>query len=185
MAARGSAARRGGGACRARARRRARRRQELLDDAARLEHHDAVAKSLDQAQIVADEEKSHAAPLDQLVEERQHLHRRARVERRGRLVGDHEVGLARQHHGDHRALPHAARKLVRIKFCHARRVGEANGVEQSQRRLARVASAQRAMEAQGFLDLRSDPHHRVEREARVLRDPADAPAAQHGACRRA
>ena len=37
------------------------------------------------------------------------------VERRGRLVGDQDVGLGDEHHGDHDALAHAARDLVRIE----------------------------------------------------------------------
>ena len=36
------------------------------------------------------------------------------VERRGRLVGDEQVGLVGERHGDHHPLPLAARELVRI-----------------------------------------------------------------------
>ena len=36
------------------------------------------------------------------------------VERGGRLVGDQQRGLAGERHGDHRALAHAARELVRV-----------------------------------------------------------------------
>ena len=39
---------------------------------------------------------------------------RDHVERRGRLVHDHQVGREQQRHRDHRALPHAAAELVRI-----------------------------------------------------------------------
>ena len=51
----------------------------------------------------------------ELVEDAQHLELHRHVERRGRLVGDQQVGLGDQHHGDHRALAHAARDLVRIE----------------------------------------------------------------------
>src|SRR3712207_9198031 len=36
------------------------------------------------------------------------------VEGGGRLVGDEQVGLAGDRHGDHRPLPHAAGELVRV-----------------------------------------------------------------------
>ena len=36
------------------------------------------------------------------------------VERRGRLVGDEQLGLVGQRHGDHHALPQAAGQLVRV-----------------------------------------------------------------------
>jgi len=58
----------------------------------------------------------HAAPGDQLVDDRQHLELDGDVERRGRLVGDQQVGLGDQHLGDHDALAHAARDLVRVEI---------------------------------------------------------------------
>ena len=44
------------------------------------------------------------------------------VQRRGRLVGQQDPGLAGQRHGDRRALPHAAGELVRVAV-RARRPG--------------------------------------------------------------
>ena len=49
-----------------------------------------------------------------LAQQLQHLRLDGDVERGGRLVGDQQLGLERQAHGDHRALLHAARELVRI-----------------------------------------------------------------------
>ena len=51
------------------------------------------------------------------------------VERRGRLVGDQEIGLAQQRHRDHHALAHAARKLVRILSHAPLGVGNAHQLE--------------------------------------------------------
>src|SRR5207245_1603451 len=50
----------------------------------------------------------------ELVEELEDLRLDRDVQRRRRLVGDEEVGVARQRHGDHHALPHPARELVRV-----------------------------------------------------------------------
>ena len=48
------------------------------------------------------------------IEEPQDLRLHRDVERRGRLVGDQQVGPPDQRHGDQHALAHAARELVRI-----------------------------------------------------------------------
>ena len=60
------------------------------------------------------------------------------VQRRGRLVGDQQVGPAGQRHGDHDALALAAGKLVRIGVDAPRRVGNADAIEQRERLLARL-----------------------------------------------
>ena len=72
------------------------------------------------------------------------------VERRGRLVGDEQVGLGDQHHGDHDALAHAAGKLVRIGAEDALGVADLHGLEHFQRapprlRLARPSNAPAAL----------------------------------------
>ena len=51
------------------------------------------------------------------------------VERRGRLVGDQQRGLAGQRHGDHDALAHAARQAVRIVVDALGRRGDAHQLE--------------------------------------------------------
>ena len=50
----------------------------------------------------------------QLADEIEDLRLHRDVERGRRLVGDQQRGIAGQRHGDHRALAHAARQLVRI-----------------------------------------------------------------------
>jgi hypothetical protein len=84
---------------------------------------------------------------------------------RGRLVGDQQVGFGDQHHGDHRALAHAAGHLVRIQARHHplgvadlhrfQRVDAPAGLALA----AHVAVAQRSVS----VDLAADGHHRVER----------------------
>ena len=50
----------------------------------------------------------------QLVQQVEDLRLHRHVQRRGRLVGHQQRGIAGQRHGDHHALAHAARQLVRI-----------------------------------------------------------------------
>ena len=51
------------------------------------------------------------------------------VERRRRLVGDQHLGIARQRHGDHDALAHAARQLVRIGVRALLRLGDVDAAQ--------------------------------------------------------
>ena len=52
------------------------------------------------------------------------------VQRGGRLVGEDDVGVVGDRHGDHRALPHAAGELVREGVGAAAGFGDADQVEQ-------------------------------------------------------
>ena len=53
-------------------------------------------------------------PLAQLVEELEDLGLDRHVEGGRRLVGDEQLGLAGERHGDHDPLAHAARELVGV-----------------------------------------------------------------------
>src|SRR5687767_10387469 len=87
-------------------------------------HHDHALRGLgDDAHVVRDEHDGHAELGLQLVQQLQDLGLDRHVERRGRLVGDEEVGITGQRHGDHHALPHAAGELVRILLHAALGVG--------------------------------------------------------------
>jgi hypothetical protein len=57
---------------------------------------------------VGDHEDRHAEPPLQVAQEVEDLGLDGHVERRGRLVGDEELRIAGQRHGDHDALAHAA-----------------------------------------------------------------------------
>ena len=57
----------------------------------------------------------------QLLEQLQHLGLHGDVERGGRLVGDDDVGLHRERHGDHHPLALAAGELVRVLVASRRR----------------------------------------------------------------
>ena len=68
------------------------------------------------------------------------------VECRGRLVGDQHIGVVGDRHGDHHALAHATRELVRVLRGAGPRLRDADDVEQldravPRRRLRHVAVA--------------------------------------------
>ena len=86
----------------------------LLDDLALLHHADDVGELAHDAEVVGDEQHRHAEPLLQLLQQREDLRLHGDVERGGRLVGDQQIGLVGERHGDHHALALAAGELVRI-----------------------------------------------------------------------
>ena len=63
---------------------------------------------------MGDEEQRQAEPLLQIAQQVEDLRLDRDVERRRRLVGDEQRRLARERQGDQRALPQAARELVRV-----------------------------------------------------------------------
>ena len=65
-----------------------------------------------------------------VLEQLQDLRLHGDVERGGRLVGDQQVRLVRQGHGDHHALALAARELMRIARQPPLRIGDADLIEQ-------------------------------------------------------
>jgi hypothetical protein len=151
--------------------------RQRLDHLPGIHDQHAVAEGRDQVQIVADEDEAHAAAGHQIVNDGEHLHLHGDVEGGGRLVGDEEVGIGRQHHGDHGALTHAPGELVRVGPIDPLRIADAHRLQHLQRTLPRLALATAGVQSMGLHDLRADGHHRVEREFRVLQDHGDALAA--------
>ena len=97
----------------------ARRREELrggrLLDRVAVQHDDRAVGDLGHhAHVVRDERDRHAFLVLQQLDQLEDLGLDRDVERGGRLVGDQELRLARERHGDHHALAHAAGEPVRI-----------------------------------------------------------------------
>ncbi len=113
--------------------------RSLLDDLARRHHADAVGDLAHDAEIVGDEQHGHAEPRLHLGEQLQDLRLHGDVEGRGRLVGDEQVRLVGERHGDHDALALPARELVRISAEAALRLADADEIEQFQAASARLA----------------------------------------------
>ena len=89
------------------------RRVRRLDDPARVHDRDPVGATGDDPEVVGDQDHRHAEPLAEVVEQFEDLLLDGDVEGGGRLVGDQQLRLAGQRHGDHDPLAHAAGELVR------------------------------------------------------------------------
>jgi hypothetical protein len=114
----------------------------------------------------------------QLLHEVEDLRLRRHVERRRRLVGDEQGRLGDQRHGDHGALPEAARQLERIGHERALRVGEADTGEDLDGAGLGFLPAHVGVHDERFRDLVPDRVQGGERGHRLLEDHGDAPAAE-------
>ena len=149
----------------------------LLDNLALLHDANAVGKLAHDAEVVGDEQHRHAEPRLRVLEQFQDLRLHGDVERGGRFVGDQEVRLVRQRHGDHHALALAAGELVRIARQAAFGVGDADLAEQFDDARPRLIARKTLMDQQYFPYLLFDRVQRIERRHRLLEDDGDVVAA--------
>ena len=104
-------------------------RRDLLDLAA-VHHRHAIARLGDDGEVVGDEQdRGVLLPLLHLQHQVENLRLDRHVERRRRLVGDQQVGVQRERHGDHDALPLPPGELMRILLHPRSAVGDADQVE--------------------------------------------------------
>jgi hypothetical protein len=147
-----------------------RRRGRLLDDLAGVHHGDVVGAAGDHAEVVAHEHHGHVALAPLLVEQVEDLRLHRDVERGGGLVGEQQLGAARQGDGDDDALAHAARQLVRELTEPALGLGDVHRAQQVDRRVAGRGPVEVGVDLERLDDLAPDAHHGVERRHRVLED---------------
>ncbi len=121
-----------------------------LDDLAAAHHRNAVGHARDHAHIVADEDDRGLQLGLEVAHDVEDLGLHGDVERRGRLVGDQQVGAAHHSHRDHHALAHAAGQLVRVLAHAPGAFGNAHQFEYFQRALLGLVLGQAVMDAQGF-----------------------------------
>jgi hypothetical protein len=86
----------------------------ILDDAARVHHHRAVAGCRSKLKVVCDEEKPKAPLRTERIEQRDHVRLRGDVKSRGGLISQKKSRLRCQRSRDHHALEHSAGELMRI-----------------------------------------------------------------------
>ncbi|OPZ42181.1 MAG: hypothetical protein BWY94_02198 [Actinobacteria bacterium ADurb.BinA094] len=95
-------------------------RRPLLDDAPGVHDEDPAAHPGDHSEIVGDDDDRRAVLVRELLHEAQDLRLDGHVEGGGGLIGEKQLGVAREGHGDHHPLAHAARELMRVvldAFC--------------------------------------------------------------------
>src|SRR5579859_1015742 len=85
-----------------------------FDDVAGIHDVDAIGDARDNTQVVGDHDDRHAQLLAQTLDQVQNLGLNRHVERGRRLVSQQELRFAAEGHGNHDALTHAARELVRV-----------------------------------------------------------------------
>ena len=151
----------------------------FLDDLAALHDVDALGHLAHDAEVVGDEQHRHAHLALQLLQQLEDLRLDGDVERRRRLVGDQQVRLVGERHGDHHALALAARKLMREGAEALLRLADADLVQQLEHARAHGLLVHAPVHAQHLAHLLLDGVQRVERRHRLLEDDRDAVAA-HG-----
>ena len=149
----------------------------LLDLAAGVHHHDAVGVLGDHAHVVGDQHDGGAVGLLQLAHQVEDLGLDGDVERRGRLVGDQHLRIARQRHGDHDALAHAARHLVRVGVDAAFGLGDVDAAQHFDGAVHRLLARQALVQRDRLAHLAADGEQRIERGHRLLEDHRDLVAA--------
>ncbi len=132
----------------------------------------------DDAEVVGDQDQTHVQLALELGQQVHHLGLDGHVESRGRLVGDDQVRLQRDRHGDHDALTHTAREVVRV-VVHALRGGrDLDLVHQLDGLEPGFLLRRTLVDAEHLAQLVADAEHRVEGGQRVLEDHGDLPAAE-------
>ena len=116
----------------------------------------------------------------QVAQQVQNLGLDGHVQRGSRLVGNDDLGVAGQGHGDHDALAHTAGQLVRVHLVDAVAVGDANGLQHLDGALLDVLLGLAFTLVQGddLVDLGADAEYRVQTGHRLLEDHRDIVAAQ-------
>ena len=107
-------------------------RGATFKDAAGVEDLDPVAHRECNPQIMCDEDQAHATRLLQVAQSGENRPLCGHIERRGRLVSDQQLRIARESCGDAHPLPHSAGELERIGINHIA-VTDANLVETADR----------------------------------------------------
>ncbi len=145
----------------------------FFDDLAGIHHHHALRGFGHHAHGMGDQHYRHAEALLHVLQQIEDLRLDGHVERGGGLVGNDELGLAGERHGDHDALAHAARELMRIMMHALFRIGNLHQLQHLDRPGERLLVRQALMDTQAFRDLLADGQHRIERGHGLLEDEAD------------
>ena len=98
----------------------------------------------------------------QVAQQIEDLRLNGHVQRRRRLIGDHQPGVAHHAHCDHHALAHTPGKLVGVVVYPVFRVRDAHRAEHVHSKPQRLALRLVHMHGDGLHDLRAHPEQRIE-----------------------
>ena len=141
-------------------------------------HHDDARASLGHhTKIVGDQQQRGTGAIGQIQQQVDDLRLHGDIQRGGWLIGDQQHRIADQRHGDHRALTHPTRELVRVGVTAALRQRDADSLQHGDGAIPRCLAPKAQMTACGFGDLLSDGKNRIERAHGFLEDHADPPSA--------
>src|SRR6185369_5506595 len=142
-----------------------------LGDLARVHDRGAVANLRDDRKVVGDEDEREVEIRRERDEQLEDLRLHHHVERGRRLVGEEDLWLAGECHGNRRALPHPARELVRETIRSI--LGNAHALEELLGLSARNLAVGDPVQVHRLLDLGADGLNRVEGVHRPLEDHRD------------
>ncbi len=152
-------------------------RRSLLGESRRVHHVHPVGIARHDAEVVGDHHHRDVELARQVLHQVQDLRLNRDVERGSRLVGDDQLGIAREPDRDHHPLAHAARELVRILAEPPGSVGDADHLQELDGAASSLALVHALVDEQRLHDLQADGQHRIERGHRLLEDHRDVAAA--------
>src|SRR5215213_1121311 len=145
----------------------------VLDYAARVHDGDPVGGFGDDPEVVRDEEDRQVEFLPEPPEQLEDLRLNGHIEGGRGLVGDQQFGVTGERHGDHHALAHASRELVRVILRAALAVRDLDPRHHLDRFGPGPPPGQLFVLHYRFGDLVSDGVYGIERSHRVLEDHRD------------
>ena len=154
-----------------------------VGDAAALDHaageHDGhvVAILGHDTEVVRDDQGRRAARAHLLLQQVEHLRLHGHIQAGGGFVGDHQLRLIDQRHGDHHPLRHAPGEFVRIGPIARPRVGYADSGQDVDGTRTCGTGIDAVVGADQAHQLVADTRYRLQRGARILRHKTDARAA--------
>ena len=145
----------------------------LLDDLPRVHGQYPVARLGYHSEVVGDEQCRGASFFAELHDQVEHLSLNRHIESSRWLVGDQQLGLAYECHGDHRPLAHAARQLVGVFPKPALRFRNADLLQKIDRALFGDRTALTVVGSEGGRNLLTNSENRVECCHGLLEDHGD------------
>jgi hypothetical protein len=124
-----------------------------------------------------DDDQRDVQPAREVLHQFQDLRLDRHIERRCRLVGDDEFGVAGEPDGDHHALAHAPGELMRILLEPRLGLGNADQPQEFDGARPRLFLVHTEMDGKGLADLQADLEERIERGHRLLEDHGNVAAA--------